>query len=67
MDFAFYSPGPSARDHGGRFGSWLDVRAGTADLCLDMSSYGMSCAIRTPRVGIMARFISWVRSVMLRL
>lgn len=34
-----YSPGPTGIDHGGRFGCWADIEAGSADLCLAMSDF----------------------------
>jgi hypothetical protein len=34
--FAVYSPGPTGRDSGGTFGSWLRILCGEADLGLDM-------------------------------
>lgn len=42
-DFTLYSPGPTQIDHGGRFGSWLSVQAGLADLCLDSADYDPEC------------------------
>jgi hypothetical protein len=37
--FRLYGLGPTARDSGGTFGSWLEVQAGRADLCLDLFDY----------------------------
>jgi len=41
--FLLYSTGPEKMDHGGVFGSWLEVSAGQADLCLDVDDYMMDC------------------------
>ena len=38
-DCLVYSPGPTGVDHGGRCGSWFEVEAGEADLCLTMNDY----------------------------
>jgi hypothetical protein len=64
--YCLYSPGPSNQDHGGKFGHWLEVQAGTADLCLDLSDYGMSCDIRFRPQGLMSRIVSRVRRVWAR-
>lgn len=37
--FKLYSVGPTGVDCGGRFGDWMQVQLGEADLCLDMSDY----------------------------
>jgi hypothetical protein len=39
--FVPYSPGPTQIDHGGSFGPWPMVQAGTADLCLDSGDFGL--------------------------
>jgi len=41
--FVVYSPGPTGRDLGGKFGSWLSVLSGSADLALDLFDYNDAC------------------------
>ncbi|NUQ61124.1 MAG: hypothetical protein HUU20_01465 [Pirellulales bacterium] len=38
-----YSPGPTGQDAGGKFGSWLSVMSGDADLSVDMFDYDDAC------------------------
>jgi hypothetical protein len=38
-EFLLYSTGPKGLDGGGRFGHWLAVSAGEADLCLDADDF----------------------------
>jgi hypothetical protein len=43
--FVAYSPGPTGKDSGGKFGGWFDIQGGGADLGVDMYDYEDVCCM----------------------
>jgi hypothetical protein len=58
--FKLYSPGPTGRDHGGRFGGHFEVQAGQADLCLDVDDY-TCCCMPAPQPSLLSRLKRFFR------